>query len=653
MMLSKKYFVKIILCLWIVAGCWSMSVISVHAKEHGLEKFGFDIATEDGSYTYTVNWWQQMFPNEMEYYITIPYSAKNRDVNANFVSDDEVYFNGARIENGQLLSNLVPYNTIQCSGKEYRLHVMYGSDIPTMHITTDSGSIKNVCENKDHKESAYARIIENGNVTYEGKLEYIKGRGNSTWDSSKKPFNIKFQEKINLFEMGAAKKWCLLANYKDATRIKNKIGYDLADTVGFSFSPESLFVDLYIDNEYIGHYLVSEKIEVKKGRVNIVDLEELNEKANPDIVPEELKLGGIRGEESALECGSGKWVEIPNNPETITGGYVLEFELPARYDSEVSGFVSDYGQPIIINSPEYASKEQVDYISNYYQEFENAVMSGDGYNEMGKHYSDYIDVESVAKMYVFQEYIKNDDGASTSLFFYKNSGGKLVAGPVWDVDLAFGVSIQKDDIDLSDPNGKWMTESHLQYQLEDKYTIFSLLCRHNDFREEAQKQWEEYFQPNIDGLIAEIESLSNGNMVSIVLDKLKWSLENVDFGETISSFEDSTYLLSKFVAQRSKFMSELFSDEVCYIEYNSNGGSGEMYDLQNYSKGTMLQLQGNVYVNDERRFLGWNTKASGWGESYKDGEKIILKSDLTLYAQWEKVTFPEKLEGFLLGIMGN
>ena len=123
--------------------------------------------------------------------------------------------------------------------------------------------------------------------------------------------------------------------------------------------------------------------------------------------------------------------------------------------------MSEYGQPVIIKSPEYAAKEQVEYIKNYYQEFENAVLSGDGYNHLGKHFTDYIDLESFAKMYVFQEFIKNLDAGLTSCYFYKDVGNKIVAGPAWDFDSAFGRDFGRDGVDMKDPVGLWVTGGHL------------------------------------------------------------------------------------------------------------------------------------------------------------------------------------------------
>lgn len=193
--LYKIYFSKLALCLCTLAVIVGFYALPVKAQTVGPESFGVDITTEDGAYTYTVKWWRQEFPDGNEYYITIPYSEQKQSMKVNFVSDSDVYLNGEKLENGQELLNLEKYNKFLCGEKEYRLHVMHGSNIPTMHITTESGDIGNIYKDREYKESAYARIIENGIVAYEGELEYIKGRGNYSWSFLKKPFNIKFKEK--------------------------------------------------------------------------------------------------------------------------------------------------------------------------------------------------------------------------------------------------------------------------------------------------------------------------------------------------------------------------------------------------------------------------------------------------------------------------
>ena len=449
---------------------------------------------------------------------------------------------------------------ITCGDKVYSLSVIYGSDIPTVHITTDSGSMDNIYADKTYKEAGYASVLSESGVEYEGNLDYITIRGNYTSTLAKKPFNIKFLGEADLFGMGASKKWCLLANYLDNTMLKDKIGYDFADKVGLTFSPESILVDLYINGEYIGNYTLSERIEISEARININDLGDWNERLNQGIDFETLELGGIRGDESYLEYGSSKWVEIPNAPEASSGAYLIEYELASRYDDEISGFVSNYGQPIIVKSPEYASREQVEYIQSYYQEFEDAVLSETGYNTLGKHYSEYINVESYAKLYVYQEFIKNLDAAGTSLFFYKEEGEKLVAGPVWDVDLGFGSQYEREGVNMADPDSLWVAGGHLSNELSDKYSIFSLLCRHRDFRKEAARQWEKYFVPQIDQLLGVIDQFYSMNKESIVLDKFKWNSEST-YAQVDEQINENIQTLCEFVAQRAVYLTETYSDE--------------------------------------------------------------------------------------------
>ena len=526
-----------------------------------LDSFAVEVATAENDFTCFIKWWQKENAQQNEYYLTLPYFAKDRQVKVRFLSGNDVLLDGMKLKNGMRLPELEAGNhEIICADRNYRLCVVYGSNIPTVHITTDTGTMEHIYADKHYKEPGYATILNQERVEYQGNLDYITIRGNYTSTLAKKPFNIKFLGEADLFDMGASKKWCLLANYLDNTMIKDKIGYDFADEVGLTFSPESILTDLYINGEYIGNYTLCERIEISESRIDINDLGDWNERLNQGIDFETLELGGVRGDESYLELGSSMWVNIPNTPEPSEGAYLIEYELASRYDDEVSGFISNYGQPIIVKSPEYASEEQVSYIQNYYQEFEDAVLSEDGYNALGKHYSEYIDMESYAKLYVYQEFIKNLDAAGTSLFFYKEAGEKLVAGPVWDVDMGFGGSYEREGISMSDPESLWVTVGHLSNELSDKNSIFSLLCQHQDFRIEAKKQWMEYFEPNIDGLLENIDEKYKKNKESVVLDKYKWNFGGT-YQETEKWMDQNIQTICDFISKRSDYLSKTYSDE--------------------------------------------------------------------------------------------
>jgi len=114
----------------------------------------------------------------------------------------------------------------------------------------------------------------------------------------------------------------------------------------------------------------------------------------------------------------------------------MELELGSRYPNEASGFVTKRSQPVILKSPEYASQAQIEYISGYWQEMEDALYSDTGYNSLGKHYSEYIDTLSYARQYLIEEWSGDWDAGITSNYFYKDANGKICAGPIWDFDSA-------------------------------------------------------------------------------------------------------------------------------------------------------------------------------------------------------------------------
>ena len=515
----------------------------------------------ENDFTCLIKWLQKENAQQNEYYLILPYFAKDRQVKVNFLSGNDVFLDGVKLKNGMRLPELEAGNhEITCADRNYRLCVVYGSNIPTVHITTDTGTMEHIYADKHYKEPGYATILNQEGVEYQGNLDYITIRGNYTSTLAKKPFNIKFLGEADLFDMGASKKWCLLANYLDNTMIKDKIGYDFADEVGLTFSPESILTDLYINGEYIGNYTLCERIEISKSRIDINDLGEWNERLNQGIDFETLEFGGVRGDESYLELGSSMWVNVPNTPEPDKGAYLIEYELASRYDDEVSGFISNYGQPIIVKSPEYASQEQVQYIQQYYQAFEDAALNDNGYNAQGKHYSEYIDVESYAKLYVFQEFVKNLDAAGTSLFFYKEEGEKLVAGPVWDVDLGFGYWVEREGINMADPNSLWVAVGHLSNELADKESIFTILCKHLDFRMEASRQWGDFFAPKIEVLLNNAEEVYGNGKQSIMLDRFKWSQETT-LSEVEGQTDKNIQSLYDFINQRSIFLTNTYSGE--------------------------------------------------------------------------------------------
>ena len=311
---------------------------------------------EDEAAIDTVSW----YVSSGKYFLFLPADTDLTAAKVYFTASGDVTVDGAPVVSGDSAAAFTAgTHTLSCGDATYPLTVLQSSALPTVFIETASGSLNYLLANKENKEPATIRVYENGELTLDKELKQIKGRGNSTWtECPKKPFNIKFDKKTALLGMPKAKKWSLLANYKDDSAIKTPAGLELGRTLGIPYTSECRNADLYLNGEYYGNFSVCESVEVGENRVEITDLEKANETANPGVEIEALPRGGTGANGSVQNHtvkGSMKWVNIPNNPADISGGYLLELDFGVRYNEEVSGFVSNYGQWVVVKSPEYAS----------------------------------------------------------------------------------------------------------------------------------------------------------------------------------------------------------------------------------------------------------------------------------------------------------
>lgn len=538
---------------------------------------------------------------------------------------------------------------LRAGGAEYPVTVLVSSGIPAMFLSTESGSMASIHASKDNKEPGNIRIYENGEQTLDSPLKQIKGRGNSTWSLSKKPYNIKFDKKTDLFGMGKAKKWTLLASYYDPTFMRNELVFSLADRFGLQYSSETRYVDLYANGEYLGSYVVCESVEVGGTRVDIDDLEKANEDANADIDIEER---------AQISTGYGldtkKWVDIPNEPENITGGYLLEFDFASRYMTEISGFQTKRGQCVTVGAPEYATKGEIDYISALYQQAEDALFSPDGKNALGKHYTEYFDLDSLAEMYIIQEFTKNTDSAQSSFYLIKDADSDLfVASPVWDYDLSLGIGTMKQGQNTGRTSG-WFAnsvcydeiigEGYHQYQND---TIFRTLYKtHADFRAAAAEKWQEFTALIGEDLFTMISDRADTLVSSAVMNAFRWNSypDSLTPEAKAESFRGSVSSLENFITRRTDYLMSAFSGNGAVVYYEPNGGKGTLIDRNIYMVGDVATILGVNETDmtiaapaDKPYFAGWNTEADGSGKAYYEGRPLMIGENVTvLYAQWSE-----------------
>jgi len=539
---------------------------------------------------------------------------------------------------------------VTISGKKYDVTFMKSENLPAVYINTESGSLDYIHLNQNNKEAGTIHIsVEGVFQLEEGDLKQIKGRGNSTWGYPKKSYNIKFKKKTSVLGMDPAKKWALVASTEDPGFVKNPLAWYLAELTGISYTSDYRLIDLYVNGDYLGTYILCENVEVGENRIDITDLE----KETEDLNNQDLKTyAACVSEEKIHGLPVRKWIDIPNDPADITGGYLLECEIEDRYMKEVSGFITENVQAVNLKAPEYASKAQVDYISSYWQAAEDALYSSTGYNDEGIHYTEYFDMESLVNMYLFEEFSADADAGITSCFFYKDRGGKLVATSVWDLDLAFGhgderldhYDIDRIGHDISDPDQ--YTANRLTYSANgESPTIFNLLFRHEDFRDMVKARWAE-----LSALYgnAEVQTFLDETGASVkasaVMNGIRW---NGTY--TGKAYDEKLAEVKSFVAERVEALDRGFGPDGVQLFYDINGGSGYMYDCMIYEKGDVAVVMGTeissktyetvVFAPDGFRFAGWNTRADGNGRNYYPGELMVLKGDTILYARWEKVHF--------------
>ena len=229
----------------------------------------------------------------------------------------------------------------------------------------------------------------------------IRGRGNTSWSlQDKKPYTIKLGKKQEVFGMPKHKRWQLLTTYgNSASFLRDDFMFEMARrTASLGWAPHGAFAELFVNGQHRGLYWLCEKISVDKNRVNIKELD-----------PEDI------------------------DSSKVSGGYLMEYaarEAPQFY-SETFNFNYCLKDP-----DEDVPSEQFNYIQDYINDMEECLM--DSARFYRHEYENWLDVDSWIDYWFLHEMadgtdIKLPNFAGLSCFCYKDRGGKLKAGPVWDM----------------------------------------------------------------------------------------------------------------------------------------------------------------------------------------------------------------------------
>lgn len=302
--------------------------------------------------------------------------------------------------------------------------ILADNKIPVVYISIDEnaggyGTIEEMNSSPDHTTECTGTVRIDVPEDYKGdysdeiltdtdelQLEYIRGRGHTTWMENKKPYKFKLDKKADLLGMGKNKHWTLLANAFDETLLRNKLTYYMGEQLGLAYTPKSLPVDVVMNGEYLGSYFLCEQVRIGKSRVDI-----------DELTPED------------------------NDEPEITGGYL--FSIPEGNEASENLFTTEKGVTFAFQDPQFTgdetgTPEQKAYLSDYLQEAENAVFSGNA--------PEYMDLQSAADYWWVQVFTQNQDAYITdSTILYKPRNDKIYWGPLWDFDLALGKTYTQTD----------------------------------------------------------------------------------------------------------------------------------------------------------------------------------------------------------------
>lgn len=396
---------------------------------------------------------------------------------------------------------------------------------------------------------------------YSGKAG-IKLRGNSTATLPKHPFKLKLDKKANLLGIdreGKSKHWCLLANAKDPTLMRNKLLMDFSQAIGTEAYVSSENVALIYNGEYCGVYQLTEHIRVGKTRVDVFDWEEYAEDAakaiakkissgnNDNSTADDIEQRMLR-DWSWMKSGKfnykGKTYDFVSDlgmeelpPQT--GGFLLEMDFYAFGNGTLASTQTAYAQPLYFNTPEptdfesISSFQQTDlygYAYRYVQSFEYALHSDDFFfrdsdphyaaenwwnkwaqrsyvkidysdpDNSGKHYSELFDMDSLVRNFIFCEMAMNWDSMKNSFFVYKDVDELAKIGPQWDFDWAWGNVLWN--------SATWAPESwhcrdqvFMQEQYYQEVQWNCLLIRDPYFLTKVYEMWHELRDTEIEALV--------------------------------------------------------------------------------------------------------------------------------------------------------
>lgn len=367
-----------------------------------------------------------------------------------------------------------------------------------------------------------------GSLTIDGTVYpmQIKGRGNASWNSfPKKSYRIKLDKGASLFGLPQNRDWVLTGNYADKSLIRNAVAHDIAATLdGLDFTSTHVSVNLYLNGKYMGVYTFADKIEEGAGRLDFTDI--------PD--------------------------DEPNTFGGLDIGFLIEigWDFDGENDYNKDYFDSQKVLRIYVKEPksDRANTPEFTYAKQYILAMEHAIIMNDGWE-------DFIDLDSWVDWFIATELTFNMESAYyRSCYMWKRDGGKLMMGPVWDFDMAFGNHLG----DLYDYDGFCTTESTYQYI---NINWMNYLIKYDTFNDAVKARWNEKKDELLKTALESVDFHSAALEGSQQQNFKTWNIMTQQIGmgkvspKEYDTYEKQVQYVRDFINARWEYLDERINDE--------------------------------------------------------------------------------------------
>ena len=457
--------------------------------------------------------------------------------------------------------------------KKAKIHIIENTGMPNIRIDTNNKPVES-------KETYVPMTLSTDNCNDKYKLNDAPGeircRGNGTMTYDKKPYRIKFTSKTNMLGLNhgsKAKSWVLLAEYADQSMVRNATAFYLGNSL-FNYSDnycsDYMPVNVYLNGKYNGVYVLAEQQQANSNRIKINEAEKNDTSTDVGYL---IELDSRASEEDYyFSVGKGTdWSMFPG------GGWGGNAEQPDKLDG-----VSLYRKDYAVKTDVY-SQDQVNYIKKYltnvYYAFYKAV-HGDGlfvlddnnelvaspYTTQFETLNSIIDLESVFKMYLLHEYMKDVDVGFGSFYMFVDFSTtskykRLTFGAPWDFDWSSG---NVNTSECYGSSGEYCSKSQGNFN-----PWFFMLSRTDFFKSMFKKYYSVFKNSQIlEGAIAQANYFAAAFKNDYVKNYQKWdNLGKItpkytpDIARTFKSHQDAVDYLTKWLTDRKKSLDQIFKQE--------------------------------------------------------------------------------------------